>query len=113
MSDRLPSFDLLKGFEAVARHLSFTKAAAELFVTQSAVSRQVRQLEEHLGVRLFENEVGSRSVRPLDEQCHGVTQRQRPHRGRPGRQRTKLGSDLPAAMPHRDSAKQSIYWKAC
>jgi DNA-binding transcriptional LysR family regulator len=54
MSDRLPSFDLLKGFEAVARHLSFTKAAAELFVTQSAVSRQVRQLEEHLGVRLFE-----------------------------------------------------------
>jgi DNA-binding transcriptional LysR family regulator len=54
MSDRLPSLDLLKGFEAVARHLSFTKAAAELFVTQSAVSRQVRQLEEHLGVRLFE-----------------------------------------------------------
>jgi DNA-binding transcriptional LysR family regulator len=54
MSDRLPSLDLLKGFEAVARHLSFTKAAAELFVTQSAVSRQVRQLEEQLGVRLFE-----------------------------------------------------------
>ena len=54
MSDRLPSLDLLKGFDAVARHLSFTKAAAELFVTQSAVSRQVRQLEEHLGVRLFE-----------------------------------------------------------
>src|SRR4051812_16015103 len=54
MSDRLPSLDLLKGFEAVARHLSFTKAAAELFVTQSAVSRQVRQLEAHLGVRLFE-----------------------------------------------------------
>src|SRR3954447_2565853 len=54
MSNRLPSLDLLKGFEAVARHLSFTKAAAELFVTQSAVSRQVRQLEDHLGVRLFE-----------------------------------------------------------
>ena len=54
MSDRLPSLDLLKGFEAVARHLSFTRAAAELFVTQSAVSRQVRQLEQHLGVRLFE-----------------------------------------------------------
>ena len=54
MSDRLPSLDLLKSFEAVARHLSFTKAAAELFVTQSAVSRQVRQLEDHLGVRLFE-----------------------------------------------------------
>lgn len=54
MNDRLPSLDLLKGFEAVARHLSFTKAAAELFVTQSAVSHQVRQLEAHLGVRRFE-----------------------------------------------------------
>ena len=54
MNKRLPSLDLLKGFEAVARHLSFTRAAAELFVTQSAVSRQVRQLEEQLGVRLFE-----------------------------------------------------------
>ena len=51
---RLPSLDLLKGFEVVARHLSFTKAAAELCVTQSAVSRQIKQLEEHLGVRLFE-----------------------------------------------------------
>jgi LysR family glycine cleavage system transcriptional activator len=50
----LPSLDLLKGFEVVARHLSFTKAAAELCVTQSAVSRQIRQLEDHLGVRLFE-----------------------------------------------------------
>src|SRR5688572_1244248 len=50
----LASLDLLRGFEVVARHLSFTKAAAELFVTQSAVSRQVRQLEDHLGVRLFE-----------------------------------------------------------
>jgi hypothetical protein len=43
---RLPSLDLLKGFEAAARNLSFTKAAAELFVTQSAISRQVKTLEE-------------------------------------------------------------------
>jgi DNA-binding transcriptional LysR family regulator len=49
----LPSLDLLRGFEAAARHLSFTKAAAELFVTQSAVSRQIAALEERLGVRLF------------------------------------------------------------
>src|SRR5206468_10140165 len=49
----LPSLDLLKGFEAAARNLSFTKAAAELFVTQSAVSRQVKTLEEQLGVALF------------------------------------------------------------
>ena len=47
------SLDLLLGFEAAARHLSFTAAARELFVTQSAVSRQVQQLEEQLGVKLF------------------------------------------------------------
>lgn len=49
----LPSLDLLKGFEAAARNLSFTKAAAELFVTQSAVSRQIQALEDQLGVALF------------------------------------------------------------
>src|SRR5436309_734200 len=49
----LPSLDLLKGFEAAARNLSFTKAAAELFVTQSAISRQVPTLEDQLGVALF------------------------------------------------------------
>ncbi len=48
------SLDLLRGFEAAARLLSFTSAAAELFLTQSAVSRQVQQLEQQLGVRLFE-----------------------------------------------------------
>jgi len=49
----LPSLDLLRGFEAAARNLSFTKAAAELYVTQSAVSRQVKTIEDHLGVALF------------------------------------------------------------
>ena len=48
------SLDLLRGFEAAARLLSFTSAAAELFVTQSAVRRQVQQLEEQLDVKLFE-----------------------------------------------------------
>jgi LysR family transcriptional regulator, glycine cleavage system transcriptional activator len=51
---RLPSLDLLKGFEAAARHLSFTRAAQDLFVTQSALSRQIQTLEEQLGVPLFE-----------------------------------------------------------
>jgi DNA-binding transcriptional LysR family regulator len=50
----LPPLDLIQGFEAAARNLSFTKAAAELFITQSAVSRQIRALEDHLGVALFE-----------------------------------------------------------
>jgi DNA-binding transcriptional LysR family regulator len=51
---RLPSLDLLKGFEAAARLLSFTKAGEELFLSQSAVSRQILELEDQLGVRLFE-----------------------------------------------------------
>jgi DNA-binding transcriptional LysR family regulator len=50
----VPPLDPLLAFEAAARNLSFTKAAAELFLTQSAVSRQIQQLEEHLGVKLFE-----------------------------------------------------------
>jgi len=49
----LPPLDLLVGFESAARHLSFTKAGAELFLTQSAVSRQIKELEEQLGVPLF------------------------------------------------------------
>ena len=47
---RLPSLDFLRGFEAAGRRLSFTRAAEELFVTQSALSRQVQALEEALGV---------------------------------------------------------------
>jgi len=49
----IPSLDLLQGFEAAARHLSFTKAGEELFLTQSAVSRQIKELEDQLGVPLF------------------------------------------------------------
>jgi DNA-binding transcriptional LysR family regulator len=50
----LPALDLLVGFEAAARHLSFTKAGEELFLTQSAVSRQIKELEGQLGVELFQ-----------------------------------------------------------
>jgi len=49
----LPPLDLLHSFEAVARHLSFTLAADELCLTQSAVSRQIKALEDWLGLRLF------------------------------------------------------------
>ena len=51
---QLPPLELLLAFEAAARHLSFTKAAGELFLTQSAVSRQIQALEESLGNKLFE-----------------------------------------------------------
>jgi len=50
----LPSLDFLRGFEAAGRRLSFTLAAEELFLTQSALSRQVKALEDALGVALFE-----------------------------------------------------------
>jgi DNA-binding transcriptional LysR family regulator len=52
-ASRLPSLDRLAVFDAAARHRSFTLAAAERFITQSAVSRQVAALEEELGVPLF------------------------------------------------------------
>jgi LysR family glycine cleavage system transcriptional activator len=50
---RLPSLNGLRAFEAAARHLSFTNAAAELNVTQTAISHQIRRLEEELGIPLF------------------------------------------------------------
>lgn len=49
----LPSLSALRTFEAAERHMSFTKAAVELNLTQSAVSRQVRLMEDYLGVELF------------------------------------------------------------
>jgi LysR family glycine cleavage system transcriptional activator len=53
MTIRLPSLNGLRAFEAAARHMSFTKAGAELNVTQTAVSHQIRRLEAELGVPLF------------------------------------------------------------
>jgi LysR family glycine cleavage system transcriptional activator len=53
MNRRLPSLNGLRAFEAAARHLSFTAAASELNVTQTAISHQIRRLEEELGIRLF------------------------------------------------------------
>jgi len=50
---RLPPFSSLVALEAAARHKSYSRAAAELFVTHGAVSQQVRKLEEELGVQLF------------------------------------------------------------
>ena len=50
---RLPPLNALRVFEAAARHLSFKEAAAELSITQAAVSHQIRTLEEYLGVELF------------------------------------------------------------
>ena len=56
MLRRLPPLNALKAFEAAARRESFTRAAEELFVTQGAVSHQVKALESELGVKLFNRE---------------------------------------------------------
>src|SRR5918998_2346871 len=53
MRRNLPSTASLRAFEAAARHLSFTRAALELNLTQTAVSHQVKSLEDLLGVTLF------------------------------------------------------------
>ena len=53
MARRLPPLNALRAFEAAARHLSFTRAAAELHVTQAAISHQVKALEDYLGRQLF------------------------------------------------------------
>ncbi len=53
MARRLPPLNWLRSFEAAARHLSFTRAAEELKVTQAAVSQQVKALEMRLGIPLF------------------------------------------------------------
>lgn len=57
---RLPSLDLIRGFVAVARRMSITQAADDLCLTQSAISKQIRALEDFLGVPLFRR--GFRSV---------------------------------------------------
>lgn len=54
MRRQLPSLSALECFESSGRHLSFTRAAKELHLTQSAVSRQIRTLEDQIGVQLFE-----------------------------------------------------------
>jgi LysR family glycine cleavage system transcriptional activator len=53
MAVKIPSLNGLKAFESAARHMSFTQAALELNVTQTAISHQIRRLEDELGVRLF------------------------------------------------------------
>lgn len=65
VSRRLPPLTALRAFEASARHLSFTRAAAELHVTQAAISHQIKSLESFLGVRLFHRQ--NRSLRLTDE----------------------------------------------
>ncbi len=62
----------LRAFEATARRLSFTKAAEDLFVTQSAVSRQVQRLEELLGVKLVERRARDLVLTPEGQRLYAA-----------------------------------------
>jgi len=68
----MPALDLLVGFEAAARHLSFTKAGEELYLTQSAVSRQIKDLEDQLGVPLFQRRHRALSLTEAGQQFYAV-----------------------------------------
>jgi DNA-binding transcriptional LysR family regulator len=71
---QLPPLDLLLAFEAAARHLSFTRAAEELFLTQSAVSRQIQALEQSLGSKLFERRTRALLLTEAGQRYYQVTQ---------------------------------------
>src|SRR5919112_500749 len=62
---QLPPLNALRAFVVAARHLSFSRAAEELFVTPAAISQQIRQLEEQLGCQLFRR--GSKQLFLPDE----------------------------------------------
>lgn len=70
MTLRTPPLNPLRTFEVAARCQSFTEAAAELGVTQAAVSRQIRVLEGFFKVKLFEREIRSIRLTPIGQQLH-------------------------------------------
>ena len=70
---RVPWLDLIRGFVAVGRRMSVTRAAQDLCVTQPAVSRQIAALEDRLGVRLFVRGYRSISFTPEGERLFAVS----------------------------------------
>lgn len=72
LRSRLPPLNALVAFEAAARQLSFTRAGQELGVSREAVSRQIRNLEDHLGVALFRRRHRALDLTPAGEELHAV-----------------------------------------
>ncbi|MEO8021401.1 transcriptional regulator GcvA [Polaromonas sp.] len=70
MLPRLPPLNAVRAFSAAARHQSFTRAALELYVTHSAISRQIKALEAHLGVDLFERKTRQVLLTAAGHQFH-------------------------------------------
>jgi len=102
MAERLPPLIAVRYFEAAARHLSFTKAAQELHVTHSAISHQIKALEEWLGVPLFRRlnrslmltEAGQAYSRPVREALEKLGEASRALRSR-----EQTGSLTVSVMP--------------
>jgi LysR family glycine cleavage system transcriptional activator len=72
MRRSLPPLNALRSFDAAARHQSFTRAAAELCVTQGAVSHQVKALEVELGLQLFKRERNGLVITEAGRDYHGM-----------------------------------------
>lgn len=72
MQRSIPGLGSLKTFEAAGRLLSFTKAASEIAVTPAAVSHQIRELEEQIGIRLFDRNSRSMRLTPAGETLHAA-----------------------------------------
>ena len=89
--DRLPPLNAIRAFEAAARHMSITLAADELHVTPGAVSRQIKSLEEALGVELLKR--GHRQI-ALTRQGTRLLPRGAQRAGRAAR------GHAPAQAPH-------------
>ena len=70
MHDAPPPLNALRAFEVAARHLSLTKAASELNVTPGALSHQIRGLEDHLGLKLFDRGVRSIALTAAGKALH-------------------------------------------
>ena len=71
MGRRLPPFAAIRAFEAAARCGSFTEASHQLNVTQSAISHQVKRLEEYLGIQLFERAPRGLNLTPAGQDYLG------------------------------------------
>ena len=70
LRNTLPPTNSLVVFEAATRHRNFTRAGEELQVTQSAVSRQIQLLEDHLGTSLFQRRSRGLELTPEGERLH-------------------------------------------
>lgn len=98
---KLPPLNALRAFDAVARHGSVRLAAQELFVTPAAVSQQIRQLEEHLEVRLFERRARQVDLTETGRSFHLATSKHlraiamAAERVRPGKQ-TVMVTSIPS-----------------